>query len=201
MYEVLSYESWRIVRRLARRAEHDLVMRDQTPDAQRVHPNPTRHRSHLAPLPPRRTWSGRPPSHSMRRRCVAPVIIAVPDGASTCRHGEARSPRRCRRTAPRAPRSRIINTAPMSEVGTMTALAPASAKRLRNASKLVRRESGGSDHSVHRMIGAPLEVLPSGVEDREVDRHLGVGVERALLRPRTLDARSWIPTWSRSMPA
>src|SRR2546430_13074170 len=39
------------------------------------------------------------------------------------------------------------------------------------------------------MTGAPFEVLPSRVENREVDRHLGVGLAQGLWARRHLEAR------------
>jgi hypothetical protein len=56
--------------------------------------------------------------------------------------------------------------------------------------ELFGRESGGAHDRVHRVVGTPFEVVPGRVEDREVDRHLGVGVAQCLWRCRHLEARA-----------
>ena len=65
-------------------------------------------------------------------RCT--VIMAVPDGASTLLSWWSSITSAVSKNGAASSARRIINTAPMAKLGAITALEPASAKRLRNRS-------------------------------------------------------------------
>ena len=107
-------------------------------------------------------------------RCA--VSMAVPDGASTLASWCSSMISAVSKYGAASSAKRIISTAPMAKFGAITALAADASKRVRRSSSSAGGEAGRADDGVHPVVGAPGEVRPGGVEDGEVDRHLGTGV-------------------------
>ena len=105
------------------------------------------------------------------------VAIAVPEGASIFSSWCSSMISAVSKYGAASSAKRIISTALIAKLGTMTAFDSACSKRRRSCFDLVSLESARADDRVHAVVGAPREVLASAVDHGEVDRDLGAGVE------------------------
>src|SRR5918996_1579627 len=157
--------------RLAGGAQQHLLVRDQAPQAHRVHGDPaSRHRppgagQHLlaggvlAPLG-RRVGHAPGGQHGGARRRVDLLVVVQLDDLGGLE-----------------PRSRELGEAhhehgPDGEVGRDQAVAAGEGRA--DAVVVLGREPGGSHDRVHPVLGRPGEVGPGGVQGREVHDNLGV---------------------------
>ena len=128
------------------------------------------------------------------------VCSAVPDGASifwswwssmtsaVSKHGAASSAKR------------TMSTAPMAKLAAITALALDASNAGAEVVDVGGAEPGGADDRVHAVVGAPGDVVAGGVDDGEVDRDLGTGVEQRVRRARDICRLASIPHCRRSSP-
>ena len=118
------------------------------------------------------------------------VAMAVPDGASTFSSWWSSMISAVSKNGAASSAKRIISTALIAKLGTITAFDSAFSKRCRNRSTSAGLEPARADHRVHTVVGAPREVLASSVDDREVDRDLGARVEERIAVRRDVEART-----------
>ena len=115
--------------RLARRAEDDLLVRDQAREPYRVDADVERGRARLGRCPGAPGWSGRrangpaPEPPAGPPRCLSAVCSAVPDGASTLPSWCSSMISTPSMSGAASSQKRMSSTAPRAKLGAITALA------------------------------------------------------------------------------